>query len=259
METKTTSSFSSFNETKSADRSALASFIIMLIPCLYILFNTISSVIAGRLLYFGTIGTVALTVASGGVFSVPFFSILNDISSNVFGSRKTKHLVQIGIISNIIVAAVFTLVNIWPAAPFATNTEAYRTVCGTSVRIIIAGLIALYFSTMVNTIILQRMKRNQVDKGISTLDKRHIFSRAYLSSIPSVILDSAIFNVIAFTFVMPFSQVIVMTIMQVLCKLIVELVFTIPISTALVPKVVAITGIDHIDTNEDQSFNLFKL
>ena len=255
------SSLDSFNETKgmSSNKASLASFMIMLIPCLYILFNTISSVIAGRLIYFGTIGGVALTVASGGVFSVPFFSIINDISSNVFGSRKTKHLVQIGVISNIIIALIFTLVNIWPAAPFATNTEAYRIVCGTSIRIIIAGIIALFFSTMVNTVLLQKMKKKQVEKGISTLEKKYIFSRAYLSSIPSVILDSTIFNVIAFSFVMPFSQVIIMTIMQVICKLVVEVIFSLPISTALIPKIVQITGIDHIDNEDDQNFNLFKL
>ena len=253
------SSLNSFNKTKGVKNEALASFILMLIPCLYILFNTVSSVIAGRLLYFGTIGGVALTVASGGVFSVPFFGIINDISSNIFGTKKTKHLVQIGIISNIIVAVIFTLVNLWPAAPFATNTESYKTVCGTSVRVIIAGIIALFFSTMVNTVILQKMKKNQVSKGISTVDRKHIFSRAYISSIPSVLLDSALFNFLAFTFVMPVSQVVVMTILQVICKLAVEAVFSLPISTALMPKIVEITGVDHIDTGDDQSFNLFKL
>ena len=58
---------------------------------------------------------------------------------------------------------------------------------------------------------------------------------------------------------MPFSQVIIMTIMQVICKLVVEVIFSLPISTALIPKIVQITGIDHIDNEDDQNFNLFKL
>ena len=253
METKTTSSFSSFNETKSG-MSSKAQFLLLFITSFYVGIQLIANVCAGKVLAL----PFGLYVAGAAAF-FPLVGISQDIISNCFGSSIMKKTALTSIIMNIVLALLATLIVIWPGAVFFTNSDAYSTVLSQSIRLVASGLVALWFSTMVNSLVLQKIKRKQVENNKSTTDRKGIFCRTYISSIPSVILDSIIFNTLSWLGNMAFSQILVMIGCQIAIKLIVELVLQIPISTALIPHVVKATGMDAIDDGSEKALNPFKI
>ena len=163
------------------------------------------------------------------------------------------------IIMNVVLAFLASMVVAWPGAVFFTNGDAYSIVLTQSTRLVASGLIALWFSTMVNSLVLQKIKRKQVENNESTTDRKGIFYRAYISSIPSVILDSIIFNTLSWLGNMAFSQILIMIGCQIVIKLVVELVLQIPISTALIPHVVKATGMDALDGENESVLNPFKM
>ena len=247
------SSLNSFNETK-GDISSKAQFLLLFITSFYVGIQLIANVCAGKVLAL----PFGLYVAGAAAF-FPLTGCAQDVISNCFGSSVMKKAALTSIIMNIVLAVLATLIVIWPGAVFFTNSDAYTTVLSQSVRLVVAGLTALWFSTMINTKVLQNIKRKQVAKNESTTDRKGIFYRAYISSIPSVILDSIIFNTISWIGTMAFSQVLVMIGTQIVIKLLVELVLQIPISTALIPHVVRATQMDAVDSEGDSSLNPFKI
>lgn len=252
METNTTSSFSSFNETKSS--SSKAQFLLLFITSFYVGIQLIANVCAGKVLAL----PFGLYVAGAAAF-FPLTGCAQDVISNCFGSSVMKKAALTSIVMNIVLAVLATLIVIWPGAVFFTNGDAYSIVLTQSIRLVASGLVALWFSTMVNSLVLQKIKRKQVENNESTTDRRGIFYRAYISSIPSVILDSIIFNTLSWLGNMAFSQILVMIGCQIAIKLIVELVLQIPISTALIPHVVKATGMDAIDDGSEKALNPFKI
>lgn len=247
------SSLNSFNETKGG-MSSKAQFLLLFITSFYVGIQLIANICAGKVLSL----PFGLYVAGAAAF-FPLTGIAQDVISNCFGSSVMKKAALTSIIMNIVLAVLATLVVIWPGAVFFTNGDAYTIVLSQSVRLVVAGLVALWFSTMINTKVLQNIKRKQVAKNESTINRKGIFYRAYISSIPSVVLDSIIFNIVSWVGVMAFNQILVMIGTQILIKLLVELVLQIPISTALIPHVVKATQMDAIDNDGDSNLNPFKI
>lgn len=250
------SSSYSFNETKSSTIESTkwntkSAFALAVLVGIFSALQIVSNVCAGKVLAIGP-----LSVAGAAVVYA-FVGITMDLISNCFGSAIVKKTTWLGVIINVCYALICALVIIWPAASYFTNSEAYRIVLSTSIRLVIAGIIGLWFSQIVNAAVLQKIKKNQVSKGESTTDKKGIYARAIISSIPSIILDSCLFNLIAFLGVMPVGTVIIMIFTQILVKAIVEFIIQAPISSMLVPRLVTYADIDVID-DKISNLNPFK-
>ena len=243
-------SLSSFNETKSfgfldqAKHPERAMWLLIFIASAFCVINVISNVIAGKLILIS--GRLGIYCA-GASLIFPLVNIIQDILSNIYGTKAVKYVTLLGVITNVFMAITFMICLALPVPDFFTNTESYRVVLNQSFRLVVGGLVALFVAQMVNSIVLQKMKKYQVNKGISTANRGSIFTRSYISSLPSTLLDAAIFNFIAFIGGMPTSAILVMIATQFCVKVGIELFLQFFINSWVVKKLVDWTGLDVVD------------
>lgn len=189
---------------------------IVFIVCLLL-----SNILAAKLL---KIGPYSITA---GVIVFPISYIISDIISEVYGFDKSKKVIILGFIMNLFMILVFSLAIILPSPSWFTNDKAFNTILGSTPRNSIASLIAYLCGTLVNSKTLVMMKQRKNNKfGV----------RAIVSTIFGEFTDSLIFVLIAFTGLIPASQLLTMIILQVLVKTLYE-VICLPVTTSLVKKV----------------------
>lgn len=246
-------SLSSFNETKSSDEinfGTKAVKTIVILAALFISLQVISNVIAGLPISWFP-GNKDLIYCASGAILFPFISIISDSISNVFGTKLVKSITKTGMIVNLIFAGICMLVLYWPHPSFAEESvPSYFRVLNQSVIMVIAGIIALYASNVINSLILQAFKRKQIAKGESTTNPKGIYVRSVISSLFAVAADCIIFNFLSFIWSMPLANVIIMCITQYIIKIIIECVCQIFIAKWIVPKIVNYTGIDIVENKQ---------
>ncbi|MEE3343606.1 MAG: queuosine precursor transporter [Bacilli bacterium] len=189
---------------------------IVFIVCLLL-----SNILAAKLL---KLGPYSIT---SGVIVFPISYIISDIISEVYGFDKSKKVIILGFIMNLFMILVFSLAIILPSPSWFENDKAFNTILGSTQRNSIASLIAYLCGTLVNSKVLVKMKERKNNKfGV----------RAIVSTIFGEFTDSLIFVLIAFTGLIPASQLLTMIILQVLIKTLYEIV-CLPVTTKVVRKV----------------------
>src|SRR3989338_8242561 len=108
-----------------------------LITALYITFQLVSDITAGKIVQLG-IFTVSATV-----LYFPFTYIFADVLTEVYGYAKARSVVWMVFFSSVIAGIIYALV-VWlpPAIGFDAN-EAYARVLGQIPRILVGGWIAV--------------------------------------------------------------------------------------------------------------------
>lgn len=206
------------NKTKSIDNY---STIFLYLSIVFIVCFLLSNILASKLLKFGTFSV------SAGILVFPISYIINDVLSEVYGYTKAKKIIVLGFILNIFMAIIFKLAIILPAPDFFENSHAFEIILGSTPRIVLAGLVAYLFGSLVNAKVVDKMKKNS---------KNRFFVRAILSTIFGETVDSLIFVPIAFFGTMPFLQMLIMILLQVILKTLYE-VICLPITTLVVCKI----------------------
>ena len=206
------------NKTKSIDNY---STIFLYLSIVFIVCFLLSNILASKLLKFGTFSV------SAGILVFPISYIINDVLSEVYGYTKAKKIIVLGFILNIFMAIIFKLAIILPAPDFFENSHAFEIILGSTPRIVLAGLVAYLFGSLVNANVVDKMKKNP---------KNRFFVRAILSTIFGETVDSLIFVPIAFFGTMPFLQMLIMILLQVILKTLYE-VICLPITTLVVSKI----------------------
>lgn len=206
------------NKTKSIDNY---STIFLYLSIVFIVCFLLSNILASKLLKFGTFSV------SAGILVFPISYIINDVLSEVYGYTKVKKIIVLGFILNIFMAIIFKLAIILPAPDFFENSHAFEIILGSTPRIVLAGLVAYLFGSLVNAKVVDKMKKNS---------KNRFFVRAILSTIFGETVDSLIFVPIAFFGTMPFLQMLIMILLQVILKTLYE-VICLPITTLVVSKI----------------------
>lgn len=206
------------NKTKSIDNY---STIFLYLSIVFIVCFLLSNILASKLLKFGTFSV------SAGILVFPISYIINDVLSEVYGYTKAKKIIVLGFILNIFMAIIFKLAIILPAPDFFENSHAFEIILGSTPRIVLAGLVAYLFGSLVNAKVVDKMKK---------ISKNRFFVRAILSTIFGETVDSLIFVPIAFFGTMPFLQMLIMILLQVILKTLYE-VICLPITTLVVSKI----------------------
>lgn len=243
-------SLSSFNETKGMTSKAV--WVLVILTVLFCAFQIISNTTASKVI---SIAGDAIYVPAASLFVV-FFGIISDAIANIYGSKVMKKVTYLGIICNVILALSCALVVALPSPSFS-DPSAANVVLGQSIRLVVVGVISLYISQTINAIILQKIKKRQVAKGTSVLDKKGVFTRAYVSSIPSVIIDCLLFVTGSFAGLMGWPQIFTMVLCQICVKLLCELLIQAILSAQIVPRLSSYVNYDVIE-EETTSFNPFK-
>lgn len=136
----------------------------------------------------------------GGLVLFPLTYILGDLIIEIFGKKISRTVILSGFAINLIAVVVFYIVIALPPYPGWEMQEAYASVLGFSPRIILGSLSGYLLSNLLNNTLFVKMKNSD------SLFARSFIARALGSSVFAHILDTAVFETIAFLGVLSFQE-----------------------------------------------------
>jgi len=184
----------------------------LIISILFVSSLLLSNVITGKLIL------IAGWVLPGAVILFPLTYILGDVLTEVYGFQKTRLVIWLGFICNLLMAGIFTLVMAIPSPGFFESESAFAIVLGMTPRIVFASLVAYLTGEFCNSVLLSRLK-------ILTAG-RHLWLRTIGSSLAGEGLDTVIFITLAFAGTMPTGVLGQMMLFQYLFKIAYETAVT---------------------------------
>jgi len=139
--------------------------------------------------------------APGGVLVFAATFLLTDIVNERFGRKETERMILLGLFAQAaFVAFVYLAVSAAPA-PFFSGQAAFESVLGAVPRIALAGLAAFFVSEMLDAYLFAWFR--------DRTGGRYLWMRNAFSSLPAMLVDSAVFVTLAFYGVMPVLPLII--------------------------------------------------
>ncbi|MFH1972743.1 MAG: queuosine precursor transporter [archaeon] len=132
---------------------------------------------------------------SVGIFFVPLLFLITDVISEVYGKKKAKQFVIIAIVVLLMLFVMTYISILLPANTTWGNQEAYQLVFGSSLRMIIASMIAFVLSQFHDVWSFHLLKKLTKD--------RFLWLRNNVSTIVSQFIDTTVFMFIAFYAISP--------------------------------------------------------
>lgn len=175
---------------------------------LFIGFMIGMNVLGGKIIPFGPFSvSVAFLI-------VPLSFLMTDIVEEVYGKKKAGEFVIAGVISLIVFLGFIILFLALPPAERFTQNEEYKTIFGTSARIVFASIVAFLLSQFHDVWAFNFWKLQT--KG------KFLWLRSNLSTAISMIIDSFVFMYLAFYMLTPaftFGFVLQMTVPYLIFKI----------------------------------------
>jgi hypothetical protein len=153
-------------------------------------------------------------VFDAGTILFPLSYIVGDIVTEVYGYRKMRSLLYVGVVSLILTMTTFWVVQILPASPDWPNQVAYESILGVVWRIVLASVTALFLGEIMNAYVMARMKVRS--KG------KNLWVRMISSSVVGSAIDTVVFSTVAFLGTMPFDALAQLMITVFLIKITTE-------------------------------------
>ncbi len=122
------------------------------ITCLYITFQLISDVSAGKII------DILSFPVSVTVLFFPITYIFADILTEVYGYANARNVLWTVMISSITAGLVYTLVVLLPPSQIFDANDSYTRVLGQVPRILVGGWIAVFAGDITNNFILAKIK-----------------------------------------------------------------------------------------------------
>lgn len=156
---------------------------------LFVMTLIVSNIASVKMVHIGPL------VFDAGTVLFPLAYIVGDIVTEVYGFRKMRSLLYVGIVSLLLTSATFWLVGVLPAEASWGNQVAYDSILGVVWRIVFASTTAIFVGELINSYVLARMK-------IQTKGKR-LWARLVGSSAVGGLVDTIVFSVLAFAGTIP--------------------------------------------------------
>lgn len=190
-------------------------------------------------------GNISIT---GGLLVFPVSYIINDCVCEVWGYRKARLLIWLGFLMNFLFVAFGALCDAIPGAPYWHNDQGFHAVFGLAPRIAAASFLAFLVGSFINAYVMSRMK-------ISDGGKRFAL-RAIMSTVYGEAADSVIFFPLALGGVVPWSEIPVLIVSQVILKTVYEII-VLPVTIRVVKKTKELEGEDTYDNGI--SYSVWKI
>lgn len=156
----------------------------------------------------------------GGLVLFPLSYVVGDLTVEFLGKETSRKILMAAFAVNIMAAIVFYIVIALPAYPGWELQEAYAAVLGFSPRIIAGSLLGYLSSGLLNNHLFERMKRSN---GVFA---RSFIARALGSSVVAHIVDSAIFETVAFFGVLPLPEFLMQMVFAYFLGMLFELILS---------------------------------
>jgi hypothetical protein len=188
---------------------------------------------------------IGFTTITAGMVVFPLSYIINDCIVEVYGFRKARMVIWLGFGMNFFVTMLLQLAILLPGAEGWSEQEAMVAIYGGVPRIFIASFLAFICGSMVNALVMSKMK---------VLNKGKYFSlRAILSTVFGEGADSVIFFPLAFFGTLPIDVIIELIVAQTCLKTLYEIII-LPVTIRVVRYIKRIEHLDTYDTNINYSW-----
>jgi uncharacterized integral membrane protein (TIGR00697 family) len=177
-------------------------------------------------------------VLPAAIIIFPLSYITGDVLTEVYGYGRTRKVIWLGFLCNLVVVAAIWVAEVLPAAPFWDGQKAYERVLGYTPRILAASFLAYLVGEFANSFVLAKLK-------IATRG-RCLWMRTIGSTLVGQGLDSAVFMVLAFAGTIPVHALTLAVVTQWLAKSAYEAAVT-PFTYLVVNFLKAKEGMDTYD------------
>lgn len=186
-------------------------------------------------------------LAGGDILIFAISYIFGDILTEVYGYARSRRVIWTGFGALIFMALIYTLVGLLPGDPNWGGHDAYTTILGQAPRIVLGSITAFFLGEFCNSFILAKLK---VLTG-----GRWLWTRTIGSTLVGQSIDTTTFCFIAFTGVLPASDIWKIVSFGIVSKVLYETLAT-PLTYAVVGWLKRAEGVDYYDTTTD--FNPFR-
>lgn len=181
---------------------------------------------------------IGFATITAGMVVFPLSYIINDCIVEVYGFRKARTVIWLGFAVNLLVTLFLQFAILLPGADSWQSQDAMEAVYGTVPRILGASFVAFLCGSMVNALVMSKMK---VASG-----GRHFSLRAIVSTLWGEGTDSIIFFPLAFGGILPWREIVSLIVAQALLKTAYEIVI-LPVTLKVVKKLKSIESTDTYD------------
>lgn len=181
---------------------------------------------------------IGFATITAGMVVFPLSYIINDCIVEVYGFRKARTVIWLGFAMNLLVTLFLQFAILLPGADSWQSQDAMEAVYGTVPRILGASFVAFLCGSMVNALVMSKMK---VASG-----GRHFSLRAIVSTLCGEGTDSIIFFPLAFGGILPWREIVSLIVAQALLKTAYEIVI-LPVTLKVVKKLKSIESTDTYD------------
>ena len=161
---------------------------------LYLKRDFLFALFVASMVMVNTLGTKIISIAgirvSVGIFFVPVLFLVTDIIGEVFGRAEASRFVNMATVMLVLLFVMMALCIVIPPNESWGMQEQYAAVFGSSLRMTIASLVSFVVSQQLDVIMFSFW--GKVTKG------KHLWIRNNLSTIVSQLIDTTIFEFIAF-------------------------------------------------------------
>jgi uncharacterized integral membrane protein (TIGR00697 family) len=207
---------------KPYSQDSFVSPLLLMLVVVFVSFLMMSNILANQMLSFGP------WTIDAGTLTFPITYVLSDVFSEVYGYKWSRRVTWYATAMNLILA-LFIMAAIHLPQPEWYDGSHFQLAIGGSLRIVAASLISYFFGDFTNDRIFRLMKgKNKTTKGFSI--------RAIASSLGGSIVDSTLFVLIAFSFVIPANEMLPMILINVVIKTAYETAI-LPLTCLVVKKV----------------------
>jgi len=166
---------------------------------LFITLVIVANIVASKTIEFDL--GFATFFAPGGVLVFAVTFLLTDIVNERFGRKETQRMIFLALIAQVALVAFSYLAVTATPAPFFTNQAAFEAILSSVPRIALAGLITFLVSETLDAYLFQWFRK--------LTNGKHLWMRNAFSSLPAMLVDSALFVTLAFYGVMPILPLII--------------------------------------------------
>lgn len=184
----------------------------------------------------------------GGTILFPLSYIFGDVLTEVYGYKRTRKIIWLGLLMNVLMAVVFMIVAWLPPSFEWPNQDAYTAILGWTPRIVLASVIAYFAGEFSNSYILAKIK--------IWMNGRRLWMRTIASTVVGEGFDTIIFVMIAFYGVLPPGLLLAVIVSNYIFKVGVEVIFT-PLTYLVVGYLKRSEGVDVYDRGTN--FNPFRV
>ena len=186
--------------------------------------------------------------ATAGLLIFPISYIVNDLISEVWGFRKARLIIWSGFLMNFLAVGIFQLSIHVPGSENFHHQEAFSLVLGNTLRLTLASFVAFLCGSFLNAFVMSKMKLRHQGRRFSL--------RAVLSTLAGEGLDSLLFFSIAFTGILPPSDLMMLIPTQTGMKTAYE-ILVLPLTSRIVVYLKKVEQIEIFD--KDISYNPFNI